>query len=435
MHGKPHIRAVTDDEGSEVEVDNNVRPLRQCSVTLDKEKSNKEIVFSEDSEYNKQQHKLTHSTRVSNNASAVMTYLADKLSTVSAPRTLFGKMDKRRYNYLTVVDFASAIKELADVTLTEDLTRDIFRIVAEQANDGTDSELMSYKGFLKLLSCQEYLVPVRVPDKENSTAAMYGKKPIAPFVESTLQRPMYGRRLTITAPGAEENAEASLSGAYSPNASIVQSKTPAKRTEKIGLGARAKPRPQATAAKEITNDTNDIPYPISAAKSMCPLSANSCVIAAAPFPNPKTGDDQRYTTTSLNSLPLIALEQQRATQEREFITTGTQIQTQLNYAECTAFVQKVIRQLKLRGESLRTMLSETFHNRKVISAKELLWFFRNKFGIAVSPVTILQTFKIGGNDTIAIEAILKEVRVRPSSAAPKMSAVGTAGHPRGRMVR
>lgn len=44
---------------------------------------------------------------------------------------------------------------------------------------------------------------------------------------------------------------------------------------------------------------------------------------------------------------------------------------------------------------MRVLLSEAFHNRKIVSSKELLWFFRSRLGIAVSPLIILQTFKLG----------------------------------------
>lgn len=364
------------------------------TITFDESASDMKIKFREEGVHDETEHRLAYNTELDGNVSLVMLYLAERFTAISSPRALFGRIDRRRYNYLTIADFVSAVRDLTDIEVSEELTRDIFRVVSERANDGSTHQLISYQGFLKLLSCQEYLVPLQLPNRPCSTAAMYCKRPLIPVVECALKPPQHGRRATISVPTGEVDMKASFTGAYSPNYMNV----PHNSSHQAFSADKALPkqcvRPASTS---------------SVAKSSCSLL---CL---------QTGDDQRYTTTALNSLPLSSFSDKQCNKDNGFITTEAQMEIQAQHTECSVFVQDVIKKLRARGESMRVLLSEAFHNRKIVSSKELLWFFRSRLGIAVSPLIILQTFKLGGNDTIQIESVLNVFKLRPGSAAQPQS--------------
>lgn len=356
-------------------------------VTLDEPASDTKIKFREEGTHDDTKHTLEYNTEIDGNVVSVMLYLADKFTAISSPRVLFGRIDRRRYNYLTIGDFIAAVKELTDIEVNEELAKDIFRIVSKRAGDGSTDQLMSYQGFLKLLSCQEYLVPLQLPNRPSSTAAMYCKRPLTPIVECALRPPQHGRRATISIPAGEVDMETSFTGVYSPNYNMAMHslECPADR-----LLQKHRVRPSSTR------------YAVKPDFTLSHL---------------QTGDDQRYTTATLNSLPLTAFNNRERYKDSGFITTEAQMETQAQHTECSVFVQDVMKKLRARGESMRILLSEAFHNRKIISSKELLWFFRSRLGISVSPLTILQTFKLGGNDTIQIESVLSVFKARPGSAA------------------
>lgn len=370
------------------------------TVTLDESASDMKIKFREEGVHDEAKHRLNYNIDVNGNVTLIMLYLAEKFTAISSPRTLFGRIDRRRYNYLTVEDFVLAVRNLTDIEISEDLTKDIFGVVSEHANDDSTHQLMSYQGFLKLLSCQEYLVPLQLPNRPHSTAAMYCKRPLIPVVECALRPPQYGRRATISVLAGEADMKASFTGAYSPNYTNV---------------------PHSSSYKVCSTDKM-LPRQCVGSASTRSLAKSSCTLSCL-----QTGDDQRYTTTALNSLPLSVFNDKQCNKDNGFITTEAQMEIQAQHTECNVFVQDVIKKLRIRGESMRVLLSEAFHNRKIISSKELLWFFRNKLGIAVSPLIILQTFKLGGNDTIQIESVLNVFKLRPGSAAQVQSRARTRG--------
>lgn len=360
------------------------------NVIFDESVSDTRIKFKEEGVHNDSKHVLEYSTKIDGNVVSIMLYLAEKFAAISSPRILFGRIDRRGYNYLTINDFIIAVKDLTDIEINEELASDIFRIVSKRTSDESMQQLMSYQGFLNLLSCQEYLVPLRLFNRPSSAAAMYRKRSLTPIVECALRPPQHGRKATISVPVGEVNVEASLTGSYGPNynGTVHSSVHPVCPTDHI---------PQKQTAKQN--------------------SANSDIKSDIPLSHLQTGDDQRYTIATLNSLPLTVYNDKKHMKDNGFITTEAQMERHVEHIECNAFVQDVMKKLRIRGESMRILLSEAFHNRKIISSKELLWFFRNRLGISVSPLTILQTFKLGGNDTIQMESILSVFKTRPGSAA------------------
>lgn len=366
-------------------------------VKLDEPASDAKLIFKEEGVHDEVAHKLEYNVELDGDVASVMLYLGEKFAAISSPRALFGRIDRRRYNYLTTADFISAVRDLTDIEISEELAGGIFRVVSERAGDGSTHQLMSYQGFLKLLSCQEYLVPLKIPNRPSSTAAIYCKRPLTPIVECALRPPQHGRRATISVPTEEVDMQASFNGAYSP--------TYTKHTKTMHSSMHLAHPADKSLSKQHTEPTSGRPRDKSGCTPLCL----------------QTGDDQRYTTTALNSLPLTAFNDKQRNKDSGFVTTEIQMETQAQHTECSAFVQDVIKKLRARGESMRVLLSEAFHNRKIISSKELLWFFRSRLGIAVSPLIILQTFRIGGNDTIQIDSVLSVFKVRPESAVQPRS--------------
>lgn len=283
---------------------------------------------------------LSHYQTVSKNPRPMAYLFSERLRHLGTARQIFSKLDRQRFNILTYDDIAAGVKLICDIEVTPDFARSMVDLVRKQE------------------PCADE--PEEGPDEGCSSAFSEGGTS-SDFVDYSLFLRLYD---------AQEHI--------------------------LPLRTRRPSSPAAVHGRRLTS-VRVVSEPRSAPQAAGQESeADRCL--SPPAAHPSRHMNNMLSTSQLD----LAVPAMCATRpaSQEFLSAADTKTQKEAHEETRHFKSKVRNILKDRGEHLKAVFTGCFSARKRITASELLWFFRTRIGVSVSPAIILRTFGAGPRDVL-----------------------------------